>query len=129
MSIIAKNVRSPWGEVDIVALDQDAVVFVEVKAWSAYGIENLQYGLNLKKQRRIIETAKYFLSEHREYNGKAVRFDVVFVKKEAAPGRKPGVPGRESGVPGKRSGVPGKEPAALGEFTVTHLASAFMERV
>ncbi|MDR1251336.1 MAG: YraN family protein [Treponema sp.] len=95
MSIIAKNVRSQWGEVDIIALDGETIVFVEVKAWSAYGIENLQYGINLKKQRRIIETAKYFLSSHREYKGKTVRFDVIFVGKDA----------------------------------VTHLASAFMERV
>jgi putative endonuclease len=101
MSIIAKNVRSQWGEVDIVALDGETIVFVEVKAWSAYGMEDLQHGLNLKKQRRIIETAKYFLSIHREYNRKGVRFDVVFVGKDASSG----------------------EPA------VTHLVSAFTERV
>jgi putative endonuclease len=101
MNIIAKNVRSPWGEVDLVARDGDSLVFVEVKAWSAYGIENLQYGVDLKKQRRIIETAKYFLSNHREYNGMAVRFDVVFVGTAASTGG----------------------PA------ITHLASAFMERV
>ncbi|GHV94217.1 UPF0102 protein [Spirochaetia bacterium] len=101
MSIIAKNVRSQRGEVDIVALDGETIVFVEVKAWSVYGMEDLQYGLNLKKQRRIIETAKYFLSTHREYNRKAVRFDVIFVGKDALSG----------------------EPA------VTHLASAFTERV
>ncbi|MDR1575214.1 MAG: YraN family protein [Treponema sp.] len=95
LGIIARNVRSPRGEVDIVAMDGETLVFVEVKAWSAYGIENLRYGLNSGKQRRIIETAKYFLSSHRKYNGKAVRFDVVFIGKEA----------------------------------VTHLASAFMERV
>jgi putative endonuclease len=95
MSIIAKNVRSPWGEVDIVALDGETIVFIEVKSWSIYGIEELQYGVNLKKQRRIIETAKYFLASHREYNGMAVRFDVVFVGKDV----------------------------------LTHLASAFMERV
>jgi putative endonuclease len=35
--------------------------------------------MNLQKQRRIIETAKYFLSVHREYNSMAVRFDVVFI--------------------------------------------------
>ncbi len=82
MRIIARNVRSPYGEVDIAALDGETVVFVEVKAWSSYGIENLQYGINAKKQSRIIETAKYFLSEHREYNGKAVRFDVIFIGRE-----------------------------------------------
>jgi len=95
MQIIARNFRSFAGEVDIIALDKDTVVFVEVKAWSVYGIENLSYSINSRKQRRIIETAKYFLSVNRKYNGKAIRFDVIFVEKEA----------------------------------VTHLASAFMERV
>jgi putative endonuclease len=83
MTIIGKNVRSPRGEVDIIALDGDTIVFIEVKSWSTYGIEELQYGINLKKRRRIIETAKYFLALHREYNGMAVRFDVVFVGKDA----------------------------------------------
>jgi putative endonuclease len=83
MQIIARNVRSPFGEVDIVAIDGDTLVFVEVKTWSSYGMEDLQYGINLKKQRRIIETAKYFLSANRKFNGKAVRFDVVFIGKEA----------------------------------------------
>jgi putative endonuclease len=83
MTVIAQNIRSPQGEVDIVALDGNTLVFVEVKAWSVYGMEDLQYGVNLKKQRRIIETAKYFLAVHREYNKKAIRFDIVFVGKDA----------------------------------------------
>jgi len=95
MKIIAKNVRSKEGEVDIVALDGETIVFVEVKAWSAYGMEDLQYGINVKKQRKIIKTAKYFLSENRKYSNMAIRFDVVFIDKNS----------------------------------VTHLASAFTERV
>jgi putative endonuclease len=95
MQIIAKNIRSKTGEVDIVALDGETVVFVEVKAWSAYGMEDLQYGINIKKQRKIIKTAKYFLSENRKYSNMAIRFDVVFIDKNS----------------------------------VTHLASAFTERV
>ena len=83
MQIIARNVRSPRGEVDIVALDGDTLVFVEVKAWGYYGLEDLEYGINLKKQRKIIETAKHFLLDNRNYNGKAIRFDVVFVGKES----------------------------------------------
>ena len=83
MLIVARNFRSRRGEIDIIALDGETIVFTEVKTWSYYGIEELQYSVDLKKQLRIIETAKYFLSVHREYNGKAVRFDVVFVGKEA----------------------------------------------
>jgi putative endonuclease len=77
--IIARNFRSSGGEVDIIALDVAVIAFVEVKSWSFYGIQDLQYGVDRKKQRRIIETAKYFLSTHREYNEMAVRFDVIFV--------------------------------------------------
>jgi putative endonuclease len=82
LCIIARNFRSRNGEVDIIARDGETLVFVEVKAWSSFGIEELQYSISLQKQRRIIETAKYFLSVHREYNDMAIRFDVVFVGRE-----------------------------------------------
>jgi putative endonuclease len=82
MNIIARNFRSPKGEIDIIALDGQILAFIEVKAWSVFGIENLTYSLSPKKQNRIIETAKYFLSIYRQYYGRAMRFDVVFVTKE-----------------------------------------------
>ena len=81
LKIIAKNVRSKCGEVDIVAIDGNTIVFVEVKAWSAFGMEDLSYSLDIKKQRKIIETAKYFLSVHRKYSKMAIRFDVIFLDK------------------------------------------------
>jgi putative endonuclease len=95
MRIIARNFRSRQGEIDIIALDGETLVFAEVKAWSRFGLDELPYSISQKKQCRIIETAKYFLSINRQYYGKAIRFDVVFIGKEA----------------------------------VSHLASAFMERV
>jgi putative endonuclease len=95
MSVIARNFRSRQGEIDIIALDGEILVFIEVKAYSKFGLESLAYSISQKKQRRIIETAKYFLSINRQYYGRAIRFDVVFIGNEA----------------------------------VSHLASAFMERV
>jgi putative endonuclease len=95
LKILERNFRGETGEVDLIALEEETLVFIEVKTWSTLGIEALEQGLNEKKQRRIIETAKYFLSSHREYRYMAVRFDVVFV----APGG------------------------------ITHLASAFVERI
>ena len=81
MSIVARNLRCKYGEVDIVAIDNDTLAFIEVKAWSAYGFGELQYSVGAKKQRRIIETAKFFLAEHREYNRMSIRFDVIFISK------------------------------------------------
>ena len=80
MQIIAQNVHSREGEVDIIALDGEIIVFVEVKSWSVFGMEDLQYGLDAKKQRKIIKTAKYFLSKNRQYSNMSIRFDVVFVR-------------------------------------------------
>jgi len=80
MQIIAQNYRCKTGEIDIIALDGDFIVFVEVKTWSFYGIDDLRYSIDHRKQHKIIKTAKYFLSENRQYSKMSNRFDVVFVK-------------------------------------------------
>jgi putative endonuclease len=79
LKILERNFRGLSGEVDLIALEGESLVFIEVKAWSTLGIDALEQGLGEKKQRRIIETAKYFLSSHREYRYMTIRFDVVFV--------------------------------------------------
>ena len=79
MKILEKNFRSRSGEVDIVALDGETVVFVVVKTWSAYGMDALEQAINAKKKHKIIETSKYFLSSHREYRYMAIRFDIILV--------------------------------------------------
>ena len=79
MEIVTRNFRSRCGEIDIIARENDTLVFVEVKTWDRYGFEDLRLGITEKKQRRIIETAKYFLQEHRKYNEMGIRFDVVFI--------------------------------------------------
>jgi putative endonuclease len=79
LKILERNFRGDSGEVDLIAFEGETLVFVEVKTWSTLGLDALEQGLNEKKQRRIIETAKYFLFSHREYRYMAIRFDVVFV--------------------------------------------------
>jgi putative endonuclease len=106
MCILASNFRSPLGEVDLIARDGDVIVFVEVKTWAARGIADLEYGISREKQRRIIETAKYFLAVHREYNEMAIRFDVVFI-----------------------GAIPPQPAGPQAGPQVHHLASAFMERI
>jgi len=80
--IITRNFRSKIGEIDIIALDGETIVFIEVKTWSVFGMEDLRYGIDIKKQQKIINTAKFFLLENRKYSNMAIRFDVVFVKND-----------------------------------------------
>ncbi|PIE04455.1 MAG: YraN family protein [Spirochaetales bacterium] len=77
--IIEKRFRSGPGEVDIIAKDGESIVFIEVKAWNAFGSEDLEHSVNLRKQRKIKQTASLFLLSHPEFNGCPVRFDLVFL--------------------------------------------------
>lgn len=81
--ILERNFRSASGEIDIIALQEDTVIFIEVKNWDCYGEEDLEYSINHKKQERIIKTANVFLDSHRQYNRMNIRFDVLFIHGEA----------------------------------------------
>lgn len=83
ITIIERNYRAIGGEIDLIGIEQDSVLFIEVKTWRAYSIDNLEFALNQKKRKRIIETAKLFLQNNRKYIGMAVRFDVLFIGTDA----------------------------------------------
>ncbi len=81
-TVLARNYRSRRGEIDLVVLEGESIIFVEVKAWRSLGMQDIGLALDARKQGRIIETAKFFLSQNREYNGRRVRFDLVFIGPE-----------------------------------------------
>lgn len=78
-SIIEKNWRTRYGEIDIIADKDDILVFVEVKTLPSGDLETLSHELNSRKQKRIIKTAKFFLAKYRQYNNRKIRFDVLVV--------------------------------------------------
>ncbi|MBQ9539557.1 MAG: YraN family protein [Treponema sp.] len=75
--VIFRNYRIRGGEIDIVALDGEILVFVEVKSLPSGGLETLSYELGPRKRSRIVRTARYFLVEHPEYDSSLIRFDVI----------------------------------------------------
>lgn len=78
--ILGRNVRTVFGELDVVALDGDVVVFVEVKARrGAGGLE----AVDARKQRRLSRLAVAFLARA-GWLGRAARFDVVAVERDGA---------------------------------------------
>ena len=85
--LLARNARSRHGELDIVARDGDALVFVEVKAGrrgAAYGPERPALAVDRRKQQRIRRLAAAWLAEHRDAPRCAkIRFDVVGVTFDA----------------------------------------------
>ncbi|MCL2533988.1 MAG: YraN family protein [Nocardiaceae bacterium] len=78
MRILDRNWRCRHGELDLVAVDGDTVVFVEVKTRSGLGFGSPAEAVTYAKQRRIRMLAQRWLSES-ERHWPHVRFDVVSV--------------------------------------------------
>lgn len=81
MRILARNVRAPGSEIDLVAEEGSTLVFVEVKMR-----KNARHGAGREavtpaKQRRICQGALYYMMRNGLMNRQA-RFDVVEIQGE-----------------------------------------------
>ncbi len=83
-NIIETNYRVKEGEIDIVAIDSDVLVFVEVKARSGKGFGIAEEAVDSKKIGRLSEAALSYITEKSLYE-MTVRFDVVAVDLSVAP--------------------------------------------
>ena len=77
--IVARKWRTREGEIDIIAVKDNFVVFAEVKTLQGGSLDGLECVVHTRKQKRIVETAKRFLAEYRQYNESYIRFDVLVV--------------------------------------------------
>jgi putative endonuclease len=78
MVILARNYRCRVGEIDIVALDRETLVFVEVKERHCDSHGTAVEAVTLRKRRRVVRAARlYAASEGR--SEESVRFDVVAI--------------------------------------------------
>jgi putative endonuclease len=76
MRIVARNYSCPHGELDLVALDNGCVVFVEVRSTEGEDTERPALSVDDAKQRRLTQLALYFLQQRRLL-GFPARFDVL----------------------------------------------------
>ena len=81
--IVARRLRSPVGEIDIVARRRGMLVFVEVKARER--LDDAAEAVIVRQQRRIIAAAEAWLAAHPDDANRDIRFDAVLV----APGSIP----------------------------------------
>ena len=73
--ILARNFRTPRGEIDIVAGTGQTVAFIEVKT-RRFG--RPAAAVDYRKQQKIIQSARWFLRQ-RHLDGCLCRFDVIEV--------------------------------------------------
>ncbi|MEN8236367.1 MAG: YraN family protein [Pseudomonadota bacterium] len=75
--ILERRFRCPFGEVDIIARRFSQLVFIEVKARPS--IEAAVEAISGRQQKRIEQTAQFYISHRREINFQTIRFDVMVV--------------------------------------------------
>jgi putative endonuclease len=77
-TIVTRNYRRKFGEIDIIARDRDYLVFIEVKTRTGTSHGHPLEAITFKKQRQISKVAQCYLAENDLYDV-AARFDVVSV--------------------------------------------------
>jgi len=77
-NIIARNYRSPEGEIDIICTYRNDLIFVEVKTRSNTSFGFPEEAVTKKKRNTIRKASQFFLSQYTGYYSE-IRFDVISV--------------------------------------------------
>lgn len=80
--ILAKNYRCSIGEIDLIALDYETIVFVEVKYRNTSIKGSSIEAVNPKKQRKIIKVSDYYRWTHNMMEDDPCRYDVITIDGE-----------------------------------------------
>lgn len=77
LSLVARNVRYPFGEIDLIMRDGPVLAFVEVRFRRSDRFGGAAASVDASKRRKIARASQAWLSSHRQYAQAACRFDVV----------------------------------------------------
>jgi putative endonuclease len=79
LQLITQNWLCKRGELDLVMLDGDTVVFVEVRYRRHSGWGGAAGSIDFRKQERLVTAAQLYLQQEPQWNRYPCRFDVIAV--------------------------------------------------
>lgn len=82
MKVLECNYRCRQGEIDLIGLHGNYLVFVEVKYRKSKKAGTSEEAVGIAKQKKICQVAAFFLYTHRQYGDCMIRYDVVAVNGE-----------------------------------------------
>lgn len=84
--ILKTNFKTPFGELDCIAKDKKTLVFIEIKTRQSSEFGLPEESVHRRKQKKIIQSAQYYLKSIGGADRFATRFDVLSVFSRAADG-------------------------------------------
>lgn len=79
LRILERNYRVRGGELDLIALDGEALVFVEVRYRKSARFGGAAASIDARKQQRLIHAAQVYLLKHPRQANRPCRFDCVLL--------------------------------------------------
>lgn len=79
LQLLVRNWRCRLGELDLVMLDGDTLVFAEVRYRRHAAWGGAESSVDPRKQRRIAAAAQVFLQTHPQWSRRPCRFDVIAI--------------------------------------------------
>jgi putative endonuclease len=83
LTAVARNFRTRRGEIDLVMLDEDCLVFVEVRTRGSRSFVSASLTVDARKQRKLESAALAFLGRYPVFRHHACRFDVIGIDRTA----------------------------------------------
>jgi putative endonuclease len=84
--ILKRNIRTPFGEIDLLGQIDGALVFVEVKTRSSKALGPPEISVTAKKQEHMRSAAEYYMQQHPELDCD-YRIDVICIQKSYGDGQ------------------------------------------
>ncbi len=82
LKTLERNYYSRFGEIDLIMMDRQTLVFTEVLYRSNSAFGSGAESVTLTKQKRITRAAQRFLQHHQHHASLACRFDVISIGNE-----------------------------------------------
>ena len=80
--IIVKNFRCRQGEIDLIGIEDNCLIFIEVKYRATGNAGEPEEAVNIYKQKKICRVAEFFLYTNPGYSNHMIRYDVVAISGE-----------------------------------------------
>jgi putative endonuclease len=81
--ILDCNLRTPYGEIDLITRMEDTIIFVEVKTRASETLGKPEISVTPRKQLHMIQSAKYYIQQHPELSS-TWRIDVIAIQRQPA---------------------------------------------
>lgn len=85
--LVARNWQCQAGELDLVTLDGEILVFTEVKTRRGERAGRADDAISAAKGRRLLATGEWFVAEHPEHQERIWRVDLVAIAIDETTGR------------------------------------------